>query len=100
MMMEEEEEEEEVISLTAVSFCGRVAVHEILPPSLPLSPSPHSPYTRVCYVCVGLFVDSVVAVARKELAWETDYEREAQFSSKFRYTFLHLVRTESEDNYS
>ena len=51
MMMEEEEEEEEVISLTAVSFCGRVAVHEILPPSLPLSPSPHSPYTRVCYVC-------------------------------------------------
>ena len=51
MMMEEEEEEEEVISLTAVSFCGRVAVHEIPPPSLPLSPSPHSPYTRVCYVC-------------------------------------------------
>ena len=55
---------------------------------------------HVCAMCVGMFVDSVVAVARKELAWETDYEREAQFSSKFRYTFLHLVRTESEDNYS
>ncbi|XP_019851732.1 PREDICTED: atypical kinase COQ8B, mitochondrial-like [Amphimedon queenslandica] len=32
----------------------------------------------------GLFVDSVVDVARKELAWETDYVREAQFCTKFR----------------
>lgn len=32
----------------------------------------------------GLFLDSTVAVARKELAWETDYEREAKFGMKFK----------------
>ena len=37
----------------------------------------------VC-VCVGLFLDSTIAVARKELAWETDYQREAQCSMRFK----------------
>jgi aarF domain-containing kinase len=32
----------------------------------------------------GLFINSAVDVARKELAWETDYTREAHYSTKFR----------------
>ncbi|KAH9514234.1 Atypical kinase coq8a, mitochondrial [Bulinus truncatus] len=32
----------------------------------------------------GLYVDAVVAAARRELAWEVDYVREAQCSKKFR----------------
>ena len=38
------------------------------------------------YVCmtVGLFVDELVTVARKELAWETDYIREAKCQNMFR----------------
>ncbi len=34
----------------------------------------------------GLFVDDVIAVARRELAWEVDYEREAECGERFRYT--------------
>ena len=37
-----------------------------------------------CHVTVGLFLDSTIAVARKELAWETDYQREAQCSMRFK----------------
>ena len=33
---------------------------------------------------LGLFVDELVAVARKELAWETDYIREAKCQNMFR----------------
>lgn len=32
----------------------------------------------------GLYVDSVIEVAKKELAWEVDYMREAECSKKFR----------------
>lgn len=32
----------------------------------------------------GLYVDSVIAVAKKELAWEVDYMREAECSKRFR----------------
>ena len=37
----------------------------------------------VC-VCVGLFLESTVAVARKELELETDYQREAQCGMRFK----------------
>lgn len=33
---------------------------------------------------LGLFIDSMVDVARKELAWEVDYLREAECSMKFK----------------
>ena len=36
------------------------------------------------YDCTGLFVDELVTVARKELAWETDYIREAKCQNMFR----------------
>jgi len=42
----------------------------------------------------GLYVDSALAVARKELAWEVDYKREAACSKKFRLVIvlsLHVV---------
>ena len=34
---------------------------------------------------VGLYVESVMRVARKELAWECDYLREAECATKFRW---------------
>ena len=36
------------------------------------------------YMTVGLFLDSAISVARKELTWETDYQREAQCSMRFK----------------
>ena len=35
----------------------------------------------------GLFVDDVIAVARRELAWEVDYQREAECGNRFRYGY-------------
>ena len=35
-------------------------------------------------------MDQTVGVLRKELAWECDYIREAECSTKFRYT-LYLI---------
>ena len=32
----------------------------------------------------GLYVESVMNTARTELAWECDYEREAECANKFR----------------
>ena len=32
----------------------------------------------------GLYVDNAIAVARVELAWETDYIREAECTERFR----------------
>jgi aarF domain-containing kinase len=32
----------------------------------------------------GLFIDNLVEVAKKELAWEVDYEREAECTKKFK----------------
>lgn len=32
----------------------------------------------------GLYIDNVVAVARRELAWEVDYKREAECAKKFK----------------
>ena len=34
---------------------------------------------------IGLFIDNLMSVMRRELAWETDYLREAQCCSKFGY---------------
>ena len=32
----------------------------------------------------GLFMENIVTVAKRELAWEVDYEREARYTMKFR----------------
>lgn len=32
----------------------------------------------------GMFIDNVVEVAKKELAWEVDYIREAECTRKFK----------------
>lgn len=32
-----------------------------------------------------MYIDKFIDVARKELAWECDYEREAKYSNFFRY---------------
>lgn len=32
----------------------------------------------------GMFIDNVVEVAKKELAWEVDYLREAECTRKFK----------------
>lgn len=32
----------------------------------------------------GMYIDNVVKVAKRELAWEVDYNREAEFTSNFR----------------
>jgi aarF domain-containing kinase len=32
----------------------------------------------------GMFIDNVVEVAKKELAWEVDYVREAECTRKFK----------------
>ena len=34
----------------------------------------------------GLFMDHMIEVARRELAWEVDYQREAQCGMRFRYS--------------
>ncbi len=34
----------------------------------------------------AMYVDNVMKVARRELAWECDYNREAECSTKFRYS--------------
>lgn len=31
----------------------------------------------------GMFIDNIVRVAKRELAWEVDYEREAEYTEKF-----------------
>ena len=33
----------------------------------------------------GLFMDNMIEVGRRELAWEVDYQREAQCGMRFRY---------------
>ena len=38
----------------------------------------------LCILILGLFLDSAISVARKELTWETDYQREAQCSMIFK----------------
>lgn len=32
----------------------------------------------------GMYIDNVVKVAKRELAWEVDYNREAEFTANFR----------------
>lgn len=32
----------------------------------------------------GMFIDNLVEVAKRELAWEVDYEREAECTRKYR----------------
>ena len=53
----------------------------------------HALWWSMLYVCmcmyVGLFVDELVVVARKELAWETDYTREAKCQNIFRSARMH-----------
>lgn len=36
------------------------------------------------YIITGLFVDSIIEVAKRELAWECDYVREAECTYRFR----------------
>lgn len=31
----------------------------------------------------GMFIDNIVKVAKRELAWEVDYNREAEFTTNF-----------------
>lgn len=31
----------------------------------------------------GMFIDNIVKVAKRELAWEVDYDREAEFTTNF-----------------
>ena len=40
------------------------------------------------WVQKGLFLQEAADVARKELAWEVDYIREAECSEKFKYVIL------------
>ena len=40
--------------------------------------------TFISFLPSGLFLDNTIDVARKELAWETDYTREAQCGMKFK----------------
>lgn len=37
----------------------------------------------------GMYIDNVVKVAKRELAWEVDYNREAEFTSTFRDMIQH-----------
>lgn len=32
----------------------------------------------------GMYVDNIVKVAKRELAWEVDYNREAEFTASFK----------------
>lgn len=32
----------------------------------------------------GMFIDNIVKVAKRELAWEVDYNREAEFTTNFK----------------
>lgn len=32
----------------------------------------------------GMYVDNIVKVAKRELAWEVDYNREAEFTTSFK----------------
>lgn len=47
-----------------------------------------SPHTSTQYqgdfLLAGLFVDSVIEVAKKELRWECDYVREVECTKRFR----------------
>lgn len=36
------------------------------------------------FVILGMFIENVVEVAKRELAWEVDYEREAECTKKFK----------------
>ncbi|XP_053671797.1 atypical kinase COQ8B, mitochondrial [Anopheles nili] len=38
----------------------------------------------------GVFIDNVVAVAKRELAWEVDYTREAEYTEKFAEMIRHM----------
>ena len=38
--------------------------------------------------CAGMYVDSVIKVAKRELAWEVDYVREAECGTRFRCVSL------------
>ena len=40
--------------------------------------------TLYCFLLLGLFIDAAADVARKEMAWETDYRREAECAERFR----------------
>ena len=41
-------------------------------------------YLQICSCFVALFIDNLVQVAKRELAWEVDYERERQCTHKFK----------------
>ena len=41
-------------------------------------------FLRIWSLLTGLYVDKALDVARRELAWECDYIREAKCSEKFR----------------
>uniref|UniRef100_A0A182FSF4 ABC1 atypical kinase-like domain-containing protein n=1 Tax=Anopheles albimanus TaxID=7167 RepID=A0A182FSF4_ANOAL len=38
----------------------------------------------------GVFIDNVVAVAKRELAWEVDYTREAEYTERFAEMIKHM----------
>ncbi|EAA07568.4 AGAP002906-PA [Anopheles gambiae str. PEST] len=38
----------------------------------------------------GVFIDNVVAVAKRELAWEVDYTREAEYTERFAEMIRHM----------
>ncbi|XP_049284021.1 atypical kinase COQ8B, mitochondrial [Anopheles funestus] len=38
----------------------------------------------------GVFIDNVVAVAKRELAWEVDYTREAEYTTRFGEMIRHM----------
>ncbi|XP_058062721.1 atypical kinase COQ8B, mitochondrial [Anopheles bellator] len=38
----------------------------------------------------GVFIDNVVAVAKRELAWEVDYTREAEYTERFGHMIRHM----------
>ncbi|XP_041761226.1 atypical kinase COQ8B, mitochondrial [Anopheles merus] len=38
----------------------------------------------------GVFIDNVVAVAKRELAWEVDYTREAEYTERFAQMIRHM----------
>ena len=50
----------------------------------------HTNNAHMLYLCSialpfsGLFIDATAVVARKELAWETDYIREAAWAQRFK----------------
>lgn len=62
------------------NLMGVLKLWDLLPPGK----APPILINYLMYLRLGLFIDAVVEVARKELAWETDYIREASYCTKFR----------------